>query len=525
MEMLFTKVGSILIGTLGFVTAFGVAVFVHELGHFLAAKLFKVQVDRFVIGFDREALPFMPRCIWEKRIGETTYGLSLVPLGGYVKMAGIVHPDIERYLDEGEKKQKPDDAGEEAAAANAEQPADGTQTPAVRDDTLAGQAMLDQAALYKKPFWQKTIIYGAGVTMNLILAMGIVAAIGVRGELVNPPYPAVVSWLAPDSVLAAEYDIQPGDRIVSVDGEPVETDEEYSDAIYDPVPRNIPLGGFLTALASIPDDYVRTATIVFERGEERFEHTFDIDFNRLKPRDRELLSFTPMPASVGYVQQFKPAHRAGIREGDLIKAIDREPIDDWREMVYIVSRSPETALDFEVLRDGKTREFVITPENNAKNSGSGLIGIMPMDPNPVREKEPLLTAIATSPKIVVNYTIRYAKNLGSLFGRLAKGRIMEVREDLGGPAAIAGMAGYHANLGLDRFLQFMLMLNIALAVMNILPLPILDGGHIVLAAWEGVFGKPMSPRILVPVLNGAVFLLLGFVVLVTVSDVLKMVWK
>ncbi len=526
MDVLVTKVGSFLIGLLGFIAAFGVAVFIHELGHFLAAKLFKVQVDRFVIGFDREALPFMPRCIWEKRIGETTYGLSIVPLGGYVKMEGVVHPDIEKYLEESEKNKQPPETdtatnGEETETANE---TDTAEESRLRKDTLAGQAVLDQAALYKKPFWQKTIIYGAGVTMNLVLAMGIVAIIGIRGDLVNPPYPAEVGWLKSDSLLATEYGIQSGDRITAVDGSAVETDEDYQEALYEPVPRNVPLG-FLTALASPPEGYIRDVAITFSRDGEEFERSFDIDVNNPSERDVELITITSMPASVGYVQQFKPAHRAGLKEGDLIEAIGGEPIDDWKEMLHIVRNSPNTALDFTIRRGDEIKEYIITPEENAKRPETGLIGIQQRDPNPVREHVGLGEAVTTSPMIVVNYTIRYAQNLGNIFGRLFRGHFKEVREDLGGPAAIAGMAGYHANLGLDRFLQFMLMLNIALAVMNILPLPILDGGHIVLAAWEGLFGKPMSPRILVPVLNGAVVVLLGFVVLITVSDVLKMVWK
>src|SRR5690606_7821306 len=84
----FDMMTGFIIGALGFIVSFGLAVFIHELGHFLAAKAFKVPVERFVIGFDKEAMPFLPGCIWERKIGETVYGLSLVPLGGYVKMSG-----------------------------------------------------------------------------------------------------------------------------------------------------------------------------------------------------------------------------------------------------------------------------------------------------------------------------------------------------------------------------------------------------------------------------------------------------
>lgn len=531
MDIVLEKLAFYAIAAGGFIVAFGLAVFVHELGHFLAAKLFKVPVERFVIGFDRDAMPFMPRCIWEKKIGETTYGLSLVPLGGYVKMVGTVHPDIEKYLDgePGAKEEgggvKEEDVAADAAASASEAGSD-AKMPA--KETLAGQAMQDMAALYRKPFWQKTIIYGAGVTMNLILAMGIVACMGIRGEMEDAPRPAVVGWQSADSILTP-MDVREGDRIVAVDGNAVQTDEEYNKAVFEPIPWIEPLG-FLYALSHLPDDYVRETTVTFERDGERFDRSFSFDpddsltTDSLKTR-RALANLTTTPAIVGYVIRNKPAADAGIEVGDVVASIDGEPINDWLEMLDIVSRNPGNALDVAVDRNGERREFTITPEENPSNPSAGQIGIMVGIENPIRKKLPAAEAIAKSPGEVVNKTVIYAMNLKRIFGRLLTGQFRQVREDLGGPVAIAQMAGYHANLGLDRFLQFMLMLNIALAVMNILPLPILDGGHIVLAAWEGVFGRPMSPKVLVPVLNGAVYALIGFFVIITLSDVLKIFWK
>lgn len=529
MDISLEGLSTTLVGAAGFIVAFGLAVFVHELGHFLAAKLFKVPVERFVIGFDREAMPFMPRCIWERKIGETTYGLSLVPLGGYVKMTGTVHPEIEKYLD-GEPQKK-----DEAEAPKAEDGADASESDVKMpgSTTLAGQAMQDMAALYRKPFWQKTIIYCAGVTMNLILAMGIVATMNVRGQLKDAPRPAVVAWQGADSLVAKEHGVREGDRIVAVDGKPVATDEEYEEAVFDPIPWIEPLG-FLSVLSYLPDDYVRDVTVTFDREGKQFDAAFSFDPDGSGDAEADkrsgevyaaLYNLPTKPANVGYVMRNKPAAEAGLQVGDIIASIGGEPISDWYEMYDVVSKNPGNSLDFEVYRDGATREFAITPEPSAGDSKLGLIGIMPGMANPVRDPKPVLASIAESPGDVANRTVAYALNLKKIFGKLFTGHFRQVREDLGGPVAIAQMAGYHANLGLDRFLQFMLMLNIALAVMNILPLPILDGGHVVLAAWEGLFGKPMSPRVLVPVLNGATVALLGFVVIITVSDLLKIVWK
>src|SRR5690606_32919966 len=193
---------NIAIGVLGFVTAFGLAVLIHEFGHFIAARIFGVSVERFVVGFDKEAMPFMPRCIWEKKIGETTYGLSIVPLGGYVKMVGPVHPDIERYID-----------GEPEPARDK------------KPENLVDQALADQQALYKKPFWQKFIIYSAGVFMNLVLAMIVAVVLATTGVSRSVPVDPVVSWQKPGSILL-ESGFQPGDRIVAVNGQTIEKNRE-----------------------------------------------------------------------------------------------------------------------------------------------------------------------------------------------------------------------------------------------------------------------------------------------------------
>lgn len=703
------------IGILGFVIAFGLAVFVHELGHFLAAKLFKVPVERFVVGFDKEAMPFMPKCIFERRMGETTYGLSLVPLGGYVKMAGIVHPDIEAYLEGQDEKAKNKNGAEEEAAPEASEPepeeqaatksaSDAPSLPEnVRPDTLTGQAIQDQTALYQKPFWQKFIIYSAGVFMNLVLAALVLAFMQWRGVLVEIPQPAVVSWQQADSWLV-QQGVLPGDRIVSLNGEDIATDIDYL----------IALDRTLRELA--PDEPLRVEMTVVRNGEQ---HTIELEtpwdrsgtlaMNELPEGQRLLSLATSRPAYMEYVIPDRQAWRGGMRRGDLVLTLGGEPARDWqqfahtirealdedltmeverapeeiavhisatelvatlipatrgavaeaagesyhpldRPLVPIVSWLPEqsdlyrqglrprdvimriegervfdrndaveairrlageaaggevqaefvvrrfeerpergmftrevpvrftpqldgpvplvellsfppivgpdstatglqpgdrvtmfdnqSVQDYAHLRelasnagDRRTRlrverpsireTLVVRPRESTDIPGAGAIGVMPGDPDSVREHKTAVAALMGSPAAVGNTTLRYIDQLGTLGGRLIRGDVRKVREDLGGPVGIARMAGVHATMGLDYYLRFLIILNIALAVINILPIPILDGGHIVLAAYEGVVGKPVPPKVLAPVLNGALFVLLGFVVLITFSDVLK----
>ena len=479
-----------LLKALGFIAAFGLAVFVHELGHFLAAKLFRVPVERFVIGFDKEAMPFMPRCIVEKEWGGTTYGLSLVPLGGYVKMSGVVHPDIEKYLD-----------GEDAAP-----PAE------PKREGLVEQAMGDQAALYQRPFQQKVIIYGAGVVMNFLLAMAVVAFLNAKGTKVDAPLPAVVAWQAPESY-NTELGLLPGDRVVTVDGKAIATDNEF----YQAVDALFPAERKGDALAA----FVLEAALVVERGGAPVEVAARYDWGE-EPQRSAFARLLSRPAHIEYVMRNLPAHRAGMHAGDTIVSVDGEPIDDWFEFTHIVRAS--LGKDLEVVvrdRDGKERALEMKPVESTEEKGIGLVGVQPGNPEKVHERVPVLTAMAASPGLVVSNIQRYVSHLGKIGKRLIRGDVQAVRRDLGGPVAIAQMAGYHTALGLDRWLEFLIMLNIALGVMNLLPFPVLDGGHIVFALYEGLFGKPMAPKILVPVLHGGVVVLIGFFVLITFSDVLK----
>lgn len=506
------------LGIAAFIVAFGLAVLVHELGHFLAAKAFKVPVERFVIGFDRDAMPGMPRCIWERKIGETTYGLSLMPLGGYVKMSGIVHPDIEAYLEGKDREKEAKKNGTKNGAPQEEQ-AVATPPPekqAVRDDSLTGQAIMDQAALYKKPYYQKLIIYSAGVLMNLLLAMLLMVFLDVRGRTVPVPLPAVVAWQAPDSWLL-ENDIRQHDRIVAVNGEAIEDSEDWARAIRALLPEEEKdyLGFTLAVHLTLERDG--------EQIERELELTFPETMAELRqfdsdPRLGAFYGIISIPAYVEFVGLDAPAYKAGIKRGDFIRVIDGEPVDDWRELLHIVRASMGKELTIEVERNGAREIIKVTPW---EDNGVGQIGITGGNPNTRIEKKALGEAIAGGPARLLTTTVNYTRALGQVGKRLVQGDIEKVRRDLGGPVTIARAAGYTANINFEYYVGFLIIFNIALAIINILPIPILDGGHIVLASFEAVFRRPVPPKVLVPVLNGAFIVLIGLFLLITFSDVLK----
>jgi len=494
---------NIIIWVLGFATAFGLAVLVHEFGHFLAARTFGVSVERFVIGFDKEALPFMPKCIWEKKYGETTYGLSLVPLGGYVKMVGPVHPDIERYLD-------------------GEPPPDAQQK---KPESLAEQAMTDQQALYKKPFWQKFIIYSAGVFMNLVLAMVVAVVLATTGVSRSVAVEPVVSWQKADSILV-QSGIQAGDRVIAINGNPIENNREALEAIN------------AKAMAAMDEGVERIdLEFVLLRGQEEVQATLTLPIPSADDSDEMELATTAalrtvygmfqMPAHVIRVLPNFPADKAGIRAGDTIIAMHGEPVIDWAQFVTEVEASVGRDIPIRLQRTvrevSQEIDTVIRPveSTNPGEEGLGRIGIVGGTPEREIERTDFTTAVANSPVLIWHNTTRYVERLQLLGSRLFRGEVQKVRQDLGGPVVIAQIAGRQAQAGREQFLEFMILLNIALAVMNILPFPVLDGGHIMFAAYEAIFRKPLPPRVLVPVLQGSVLFILAFFLLVTFNDVLR----
>lgn len=511
----------IVIGVLGIIVAFGLAVFIHELGHFLGAKMFKVPVERFVIGFDKEAMGFLPRCIWERKIGETVYGVSLVPLGGYVKMSGIVHPDIEKYLD-GEPEKKTDGEQPEAESDS-------------KGQSLQEQAMGDMAALYKKPYWQKVIIYGAGVVMNMILAMVAMGLLFSKGFDESAPYPARIGWIAPDNSYA-ESVLQPGDYILAVNGNPVKNQEEF-DRLLSEAAGGKQLGVDLDELSveltlarkdaegldGVLDEQGYTTADALERIPEKDQYTFDLT---LTTDEKNLAdfggAFFRREAYLDFVQPNTPADKAGLRRGDTVVSINGEPVEDWSHFSHLVSKSPGEELAMVVQRDDETATVTVTPWEDADRPGRGQVGVIVGNPHKVFTQEPLIAAFANAPARVYNMTGRYVTQLGALGGKLTEGNVTAVSRELGGPVGIGQLAYRMAVDGFTQWMRFLIMLNVALAVMNILPFPVLDGGHIVFATFEAIFRRPVPPKILVPLLNGAVVFILVFFVLVTFNDVRKL---
>lgn len=392
---------------------FGVLVFIHELGHFMAAKAFKVAVEEFSIGFPPKAITLFRRA-------ETEYILSWIPFGGYVKMKG--------------------ENPEEATGA---------------EDELAS-----------KPAWQRFIVFFAGVAMNF--ALGFALYFFIFAYVGFSTSESVID-VTPQSV-AEQAGLVSGDRVVAIDGQPV---ADWHD---------------LTKIVSTKLDQPMTFKV--ERGDQVVSIVYQPEKN--DSTNRYSLGFEPRtPAVVGRIITGKPAQKAGMRPGDRIIQIEDEPVESWREMVEIIHGSPKVPLEITWVRGDQMMSATITPisqlapanEDGTETKQIGLIGISPPT---ITKKLPVGEAF----KVATAEFVGVSTMIYKFLGMLVTGKVGA--DNVGGPILIFQAAGDSARYGLFELLRFMALLSINLAILNLLPIPALDGGHLLILLIESVIRRPLS---------------------------------
>ncbi|HXF95272.1 MAG TPA: RIP metalloprotease RseP [Gemmatimonadales bacterium] len=433
----------------------GLVIFVHELGHFLAAKLVGVQVLRFSIGFGP------PLLSWRR--GETEYWIASVPLGGYVKMAGLEDEELTGKLEGG------------AAAV----PVDPART------------------LESKPLGARFLVMVAGVSMNVVLAYVLYA--GIRATAFPEP-----AMLAIDSVATASLPpqaralaaLEPGSFVVRINGDTLATWRQFERWVTQgPDTLRIELAGRARPLVvALPrDTAVRRAA-----------------WRALTPR---------LPPIVGLVIPGAPAHRAGLEGGDLVLRVDADTVRSWSELVGIIRRSAGDSLRLVVRRGERRVELTVVPQRNADpRSGlpvdSGFIGAQP-NPPVVYVGQPLGRALVEGLLDTVDRTGQVVVFLG----RLVTGGV-SVRE-IGGPVLIAQLSGQAAQLGVVTLLGFIAFISLNLAVLNLLPIPVLDGGHVLFLLIEAVRGRPLSVQLRLRLTQLGFVVLIALMVLAISNDVLR----
>ena len=426
---------------LAFVFVIGVLVFVHELGHFAAARRIGIKVLTFSLGFGPKLL--------KVRRGDTEYCVSAIPLGGYVKMAGE-NPDDQR--------------------------------------TGSPEEFLSRTK------WERFQVLIMGPVMNIALAIVVMTFVLYQGADV-PAYenePPIVGKVVEGSPAEA-VGIQVGDRVVSVEGRVVETWEELFLEVMPRAEREIavvvrgPSGE--RALRVTPDSQTS-----FEMGDLGIGPLMQPQIRTVAPGD--------------------PADRAGIMVGDVIEAVEGEAVTS-DELVEQINASPDQSLTLTVRRGETVQDIAVTP---GLVGAVGLIGVS-ISPYEVRTIDPgFLEAVRLSLQRNVEWSGLIFKTLVGLFTAETSPK------QLVGPVGIAQLSGGAAEMGVAALLSLMSMISLNLGILNLLPIPVLDGGHIVIMALEGVSRRDFSMRAKERMLLVGFVALMMLMVTVIYNDLTRIAW-
>ncbi|MCE3219169.1 sigma E protease regulator RseP [Vibrio diabolicus] len=422
----------ILWNLISFIVALGILVAVHEFGHFWVARRCGVKVEKFSIGFGKS--------IWSK-VGKdgTEYSISMIPLGGYVKM-------VDSRVDEVPEHEK-------------------------------------HLAFDKKPLWKRTSIVAAGPIFNFLFAIfayWLVFLIGI------PAVKPVIGEVTPNSIVA-EAGIESGMELKSISG------------IKTPDWESVNMG----LISHIGDDLMTvTLTSANEVGSE-VTKTLDLrewEFDPETQSAMQSLGFAPYTPEVyrviEQVSQGGAAEKAGVLPGDEIVAIGEQRITEWKQVVEAVRSNPDTPIELTVLRQGYEQTLTLTPGSRelANKEVVGFAGIAPKVAEwPESYRFDLQFGVLESVGKAVDKT---GQVIGLTISMLKKLIVGDVGlNNLSGPISIAKGAGATADYGLVYFLGFLALISVNLGIINLVPLPMLDGGHLLFFAIEAVIRRPVPERV------------------------------
>ena len=434
-----------------FVFVLGVLVFVHELGHFLAAKRVGIRVLKFQLGFNPTVVSF--------RRGDTEYGIGALPLGGYVKMAGENPEEVQR-----------DERGH----------------PIVNPDEFLAKSK-----------WERFQVLIMGPVMNLLLAVLLWTVVLYQGVEKGSyeDQPVVVGAVAADSV-AAKADIRPGDRIVSVAGRGVDTWERFLQEVGTKPKKEISIGLLRNGL-----EQNRTLTPALLPGQGRF----DIGDIGVLPN---------VHPHVGDVSSGSAAEKAGLKTDDIVVSVDGQPITFSYQLKQAIAKHPEQQIVMTILRAGQSQTLQATP---AKSGNEGLLGIRIAD-DIVKNKPGFGEAIKLSVQKNIEMSRMIFQTLGGLFTRETSPK------QLMGPIGIAQVSGESARLGWLPLMMLMASISLNLGLLNLMPIPILDGGHIFIMALEGLARRDFSLAVKEKMLMAGFAVILMLMVTVIYNDLTRISW-
>ena len=442
-----------------FLLTIGVLVLVHEMGHFLAAVACGMRAEVFALGMGNRVLGWnkITRFTFGKLNdetdlqGNTDYRLAAFPIGGYVKIAGMIDESLDTNF----------------------------------------QSSEPQPWEYRaKPVWKRMIVISAGVIMNILLAIGIFWGINyVQGDSFMQT--TEIGMVINDSP-AAKAGLQTGDKILSINNEKIEHWEAIQKAIY--------------------FDFIGQ-DIVMNVERNGIQQTFNISHSNIPDVTESSFGIIPIhtEAIINDVLPGRPAERAGLKPDDVILSLNGQKVFNQEHVVKIVHANASKPVTIEVRRNEEVKTLSVTP------SEEGLIGITVGS----RYTGPVLTVqhglFESFPKAVTQ-TFSSVFLLYHSLKQIVVGNA-EFSKSVGGPIKIAEMAGKTSKYGFGYFVSLLAMLSISLAVLNILPFPALDGGHLMVLIYEAIVRKPLPNIVQIRIQQVGMVILLGFMMFVLYNDI------
>jgi regulator of sigma E protease len=446
-----------------FVITIGILVFVHEFGHFAAAKLSGMRVDVFAIGFGRRLFGWNKKSgfsfnnLPEKFDGEgnTDYRLCLLPLGGYVKIAGMV-----------------DESG----------------------DTAFLESEPKEYEFRAKSTAKKIFVITAGVLMNLLLAYLVFWG---ANFYVGKQFTKTTSIGYVDAGSAAEKaGFQVGDKITTINDKPVTYWEEVRQEIFATT-----MGQDLTI------DILRNGSGI----------TIDVPRKLIPSEDVKgpFLLYEKLRPVVADILKGNPADSAGIKPGDILLAINGEPLNSVQQTITDIAAAKQTQITISILRGKDTVTIHTTPGKDGK------IGVLLGGYAFLGETRHVQYGFFVSMRNAVDDLKKNLVLTITMLKRVFTGEL-EFKKAFGGPIKIAQYAARSADSGVYTFIMFLALLSLSLAFLNILPLPALDGGHLLIILIEKVMGKEIPIKIKIAIQNAGVVLLLILMAFILYSDIISL---
>jgi len=443
---------------LAFAVTLGVLVTFHELGHYVVARWCGVKVLRFSVG--------MGRVIWSKRFGrdQTEWALSVLPLGGYVKMLDV--------------------RDHEGEIASEDMPREFTS----------------------QPVGKRIAIVLAGPLANFLLAIAILAGVYVQGM----PEPVARVAVA-ESSSAQRAGLRHGDLITEVNGESVRSWAEFRWQLIQAVMREQSVRLTVQRLSNERGNWLSEVVLPAQALPEQ-----DIDSELF---DRLGMSLARPPALLGEIVPGGPAAAAGLQAGDQILKVDNQAVIDAVAFIGAVQAAPGRAVSVEGLRRGEPFSVSVTPR--AERDGERTVGRIQAQV----DMSAAMVVVQSGPAEAVSRAVRKTWDTSALTVRmLGKMLIGEASlKNITGPITIADYAGQTARIGWISFLSFIAFVSISLGVMNLLPIPVLDGGHLLYYAVELFSGRPVPERVAEVVQRAGLGVLMALMAVAVFNDINRLI--